>query len=791
METPLFQLSPFVKKQFELNPELFELLNTSDFDLSKDWGQYQNTHDQLDIFSLSRKYRKSRLALIAAREDHNKTDSYLTTLEQTSQLACLLVQHIYQICNLEFQQKHGVVINSNGNIQEFIIYALGKLGGNELNFSSDIDLVFCFTGQGVSNGNKQLDAYRYFERLGRRIIQVIDSWTQDGCVYRVDMRLRPFGNAAPLVCSVDHLLSYLQTEGRDWERYAWLRAGFIAGNKNIGEQTLKEIQPFIYRKYLDYGVFDSLRQIKEQIIRQQKQDPDNIKLGIGGIREVEFIVQTLQLTFAGRNKALRGNDLWNKLHLLAELKHLKKLELSQLSKAWLFLRKLENLTQIIDDSATHHITDDNKAIANCMGFSNLIELKSTWNQHRQSVQTIFQSLFINNSNNKVEKEIHPLIRDLKDKVSQQKHPKQTKHKIYSALDAVSAFLSEFSEAQSQEIISRYYQVIGAISKRSSYLSMLIESPYILKNLIELLNMSPFFSDTISRNPILLEMLFEEINENDFDFKQQWKHYKKKHHIQDSEDYIEILCQFKLRIQFLIITTYKQQNITAQETSQLLSKLAELILSLAIQQAWKDCNEKIESNVQANQLIVIAYGSLAMKSMHLDSDFDIVFVFDKEINEANHRFVMRWIKRIMHLLTAQTYSGCLYQLDTQLRPNGNSGAAVVTANNFEDYQLHHAWIWEQAALIKTRTVYATKEQQQWFNKVRVKSLCRPRDADTVFLELNEMAIKLENQSNKNHQKEFKELAEILIRAHISPHIIDKYHQLFDSNHQKKLEQSIHR
>jgi glutamate-ammonia-ligase adenylyltransferase len=735
LETPLFQLSPFIQKQFSQFPALYKLLKLNNFNLKLDWQNYHYKNSHQNIFCLTRNYRKSRLALIAAREDVGKSDSYITTLKLTSQLASLLVQYTYQYCKIEFKQKYGEVIDSKGQSQELIIYALGKLGGNELNYSSDIDLVFCYTGNGVSNGIKQIDAYRYFERLGRRVIQILDSLTQDGFVYRVDMRLRPFGNSAPLVCTVDHLLSYLHNEGRDWERYAWLRASFIAGDQEVANQTLKAIQPFIYRKYLDYGVFESLRQIKEQIMRMQLNDPDNIKLGTGGIREIEFIIQTLQLTFAGRNRELQGNDLWHKLHLLNQFKHLSDKELPQLSKAWLFLRKLENLSQIIDDRPSHHLPSEHPLTATCMGYSNMDELMVHWNQHRQAVQEIFQSLFINNTDLTKKPNNHPKIRKLKDQITQQNHPKTTKHKIYSALDALSTFLSDYSEPQTQQIITRYFQVLQAICKRASYLSMLIESPYILKKLVRLLNIGQYFSDAISKHPILLELLFEEINDQDFDFSRQWNQFQKKHKILDSEDFIEILSQFKQRIQFLIITAYEEQNLTPQQACHHLSELAELILSLTIQQAWNDCNEKIEASVQTQQLIVIAYGSLAMKSMNLDSDFDIVFVFDSEITEDNHRFVMRWVKRIMHLLTTQSYSGYLYKLDTQLRPNGNSGATIVTANNFEDYQLNHAWVWEHAALIKTRTVYATEQQKLWFNEVRIKALCRPRNAETVHSELS--------------------------------------------------------
>ena len=783
----IFNLSPFVENQFRQSPDLNKLL-PCDFDLATDWKNFKNTHKHLDLFALSRKYRQSRLALIAARDlDSNNPEEHIQTLKQTSQLAKLMITFAYKSAMTECEQKYGKVINQRAEYQDFIIFALGKLGGNELNYSSDVDLVFCYTGAGESDGKRCLDAQSYYQRLGRRVIQILDSVTADGLVYRVDMRLRPFGSAAPLVCSVNNLLNYLESEGRDWERYAWLRASFVAGNKAIAETTLSSIEPFIYRKYLDYNIYESLRQIKAQIVRKQSEDLDNIKLGIGGIREIEFIIQTLQLTFAGRNKQLQGNDLWQQMHKLCEYGHLSVKDFQQLTTAWLFLRKLENLCQIIHDSDSHHLPQNTEPLALCMGFTGGKELLQRLNKHRKKVHHIFTQLFFSNQSKHDEQPSNPQIQQIKDQVSKRNFPKTSKHKIYAALDALIPYLDQHNDPEI--IIQRYQQVIDAVSKRPSYLSMLIESPIVLEKLILQISYSQYFSKTIAKSPALLELLFDDIDKDDFNINQQWQIFYNKHSIKDSEHYLEILCQFKQRIQFKAIMAYIDNINDANSTSKILTDLAQKILSLVIIQAHQEIQNNIKSSINADDLIVIAYGSLAMGNMHLQSDFDIVFILDQTITDDNHKFIMRWIKRVILLLSIPTYAGSLYQLDTQLRPNGKSGTAVISQNNFENYQLNDAWLWEHAALIKSRAVYATTTQQQWFVKLRKKILCKKRNARTVDRELSDMAHKLDSYDNK-HQQEFNILGNILKQAHSQPAVIDNLEKLFENDRSKnKLDKSI--
>ncbi len=764
----IFNLSPFVKNQFEQNPHLYDLCNKP-LNLPSDWIDFQNKNSHLDIFALARKYRQSRLALIAAQDSLTlNPQDHIHTLKQTSALANLLITYAYQQALAEMQIKYGEVLNATHDKQSFIIFALGKLGGNELNYSSDVDLVFCYSGAGQSNGNKCLDAQSYFNRLGRRIIQILDSVTSDGIVYRVDMRLRPFGSAAPLTCSVHNLLAYLESEGRDWERYAWLRASFVAGDEDLANDTLKQIQPFIYRKYLDYSIFESLRQIKAQIQRQQLDDQDNLKLGVGGIREIEFIIQTLQMTFGGRNKLLRDNDLWQQMHKLCEFKHISVKDLQQLTGAWLFLRRLENLCQIIHDRDSHHLPKETKHLALCMGLKNTEELNQSLKTHRDNIHAIFQQLFLSNKVENKNERPHPQIQLIKDEISVRNYPKTIKHKIYSALDAITSLLSGFENQD--EIIKRYAQVIQSVSKRQSYLSMLVESPLILQKLIAQISHSSYFSTCIAKTPSLLEVLFDEFDEHDFDVKQQWQIFSKMHDTADTEEQLELLAQFKQRIQFKAIMAYIDELHNTLQTCEILTFLAEFILSQVIKISWQETQSKIPNTIQADDLIIIAYGSMAMKSMHLNSDFDLVFVLAGDIKDENYKFIMRWIKRIIHFLSIQSYSGNLYQLDTQLRPNGKSGAAIVSQSNFENYQKNEAWTWEHAALIKTRAVYATPEQQKWFNTLREEILTQKRDASKVNNDLEEMTKKMQ-LLDKKHHNEFKQLSKVLIQANKNPEIIN--------------------
>ncbi|MFK8013725.1 MAG: hypothetical protein AB8B80_16920 [Marinicellaceae bacterium] len=783
----IFKLSPFVEKQFKQSPDLSDLM-AGDFDLEKDWVEFKKKNSHLDIFSLPRAYRQSRLALIAAKDSlfENPTDHRIT-LKLTSQLARLMIQYAYEIATNEFKNKHGNIINNKGQVQNFIIYALGKLGGNELNYSSDVDLVFCYTDNGESDGKKCIDSQDYFNRLGRRIIQILDSFTNNGIVYRVDMRLRPFGSAAPLTCRCTNLLDYLETEGRDWERYAWLRASLVAGDTLIGEATLNKIQPFIYRKYLDYTIFESLRQIKAQISRNQLDDVDNLKLGTGGIREIEFIVQTLQLTFAGRNKQLRGNDLWKQMHNLHNHQHLNDEELKQLSSAWLFLRKIENLCQIIHDSDSHSLPNEITNLSLCMGMRDQEVLITLLNTHRQNVHQIFDQLFINNKNTQDKEHTNADIQQIKDQISKKNYPKTNKHKMYAALDVLVPYLHK---DKNKILINRYQKVINAVSKRPNYLSMLIESPLILEKLIQQLNHSEYFSTAIAKTPTLLELLFDNLDSKDFDMPNQWSLFVTKFKVGDEENYLELLCQFKQRIQFKAIMAYVDGLLNSVQTCEILTNLAQFILTHIIELAWKSAQQKSACDIRLDDLFVIAYGSMAMQTMHLNSDFDLVFILDQNINDDNHKFIMRWIKRIIHLLSIKTYSGSLYDLDTQLRPNGKSGAAIVTKSNFENYQLNQAWLWEHAALIKSKVIIATKSQQKWFKELRKRILCKQRNPTHVSEELGEMAKKLDLIGNNNHHQEFKFLGQILIKAHNNSKMIDNI-QINKGVIKSKLDYSIYR
>ncbi len=763
----IFNLSPYVKNQFEQNLHLYDLVANT-LDLQSDWIDFQNKNPHLDIFALIRKYRQTRLALIAAQDSLTQIpQDHIHTLKQTSQLANLLITYAYQQALNEMQQKCGDVLNANKDKQSLIIFALGKLGGNELNYSSDVDLVFCYTDNGQSDGKKCLDAQSYFNRLGRRIIQLLDSITTNGIVYRVDMRLRPFGSAAPLTCSVQNLLNYLESEGRDWERYAWLRASFVAGEEECAFETLQYIKPFIYRKYLDFSIFESLRQIKAQIERQQLDDKDNLKLGYGGIREIEFIIQTLQITFGGRNKQLQGNDLWQQMHHLCEFEHISVKNLQQLTTAWLFLRKLENLCQIIHDRDSHHLPGETEPLAICMGLETSDELNQVLQLHQNNVHKIFEQLFIQNKVDNKTKISHPQIQYIKDEISQRNYPKTIKHKIYSALDAITPLITDFGNQE--VVVKRYQQVINAVSKRQSYLSMLVESPIVLQKLITQISHSAYFSSCIAKTPSLLEVLFESLDEHDFEIEQQWQIFSKMLDASNTEEQLELLAQFKQRIQFKAIMAYIDGFHNTLQTCEILTLLAEFILSQVIKLAWQETQKTIEKCIQTHDLIVIAYGSLAMKTMHLNSDFDLVFILAQEINDENHKFVMRWIKRIIHFLSIQSYSGSLYQLDTQLRPNGQSGAAIVSQNNFETYQKIQAWTWEHAALIKTRAVYATKPQKHWFKSLRKEILTQKREAIKVRKDLDKMAQKMQ-QMDKNHHNEFNQLSEILINANNNPKLI---------------------
>lgn len=766
---------PFLGAQW---PEIVALSaaypSLKDYDLQLDWQVYSSKFEQqttaTDWFKKLRKFRQSRLAYLAYQDLFEPLDMHLTTMHKVSDLAELLIQQAHQVAAAEMQHKYGRVMGDNGEPVEMLIWALGKLGTRELNYSSDVDLVFLYSQAGVSDGQRCLDASSYFARLGQKVIKLLDHFTQDGQVYRVDMRLRPFGSAGPLACSVAALQQYLQYEGREWERFAWMRARLVSGNLNMAEEVSRRLTPFIYRKHLDYTVFSALAKIKGEIAGHLDYEDDDLKQGAGGIRAVEFIVQSLQLVFGGRNENLQGTAISAQIQELIKAGKLPNDDV--LNQAWLWLRKLENISQAKADQSTHQIPDSpvvKQVICDSFGYENWNQMKVAIEHQRQQVESLFIQLFAEAEDKQQitdaqKQQLHVLMQD----ISNKRLPRKRQ-------ESIEQLLQKSLQLASVETVQNLLLLIKKILTRPNYILMLLKETNVLQSVLRLMAKHPYFVQVLPNNPALLEQLFEPEALTLFTVESLTLNWQAQAP-DDVEDWMEALRYFKLFHQFKLMLAWSEKQINQPQTSQQMTVLATFILATVVRYSHQEMLQKIgESGVAANQLVIIAYGSAATEQMTVGSDLDLVFIIDKEqLNADAYLFTQKWLRRIIHHLTTPMYHGKLYELDMQLRPNGNSGALVTTKKEFAHYQATQAWIWEHAAMIKSRAIYATDQQAQWHRLLRSEILQQQRDANTVDQALAEMAVKLERMhQDKAHHAEFKVMAEVLKNSHRFPSLTNSF------------------
>jgi glutamate-ammonia-ligase adenylyltransferase len=760
---------PFIKANWQHIEALSHRWSgVSDYELSTDWQAFIHEHQDWDDFRILRQFRSSRLAWLAFQDISQPMAHHVKTLHAVSALADWLVQQACALSEEWMQGRHGQVRDESGQAMQLMVFALGKLGTCELNYSSDIDLVFIYPDNGCSDGDKPLDAERYFTRMGQRIIKLLDHVTRDGRVYQVDMRLRPFGSAAPLVCSAAALHLYLVNEGRNWERFAWMRGRAICGESSECEQVQQQVNAFIYRRHLDYTVFSALARIKADITREMQVDVNDLKMGEGGIRQIEFIIQSLQMVFGGRNPELQGVSIYPQIQQLNKAGQLSAEDCQRLTQAWLWLRKTENACQMMADQATHVLPDDpqqREDLARAMGLAGAAELEQTLQAHRSQVQQIFTAMFSDPDDKQSldtsqQQQLSGLLAD----INFSRMSSDAAAKVRELLEKTVTM----TDAQTQQL---FVQLVRAISKRPGYLIMLLKESGIHAQVLSLLSGDPYFSQVLIQYPMLLEQLFDSqpaIHLDQQAHSTQWKAPP----AADEEQWMEQLRAFKLQQQFNLMRAHQDGSLDSKQLHQGLTSLAAFIVRQVVYRSWQETQLKLPcASIQASELMVIAYGSMALRQMHIHSDLDLVFVLDKtELDSAGRQFTQRWIRRLTHHLISPMYHGLLYEIDLQLRPNGNSGTLVTTRAEFERYQRQEAWIWEHAAMVKSRLVVGDQAQKQWHAAFRHAVLSQQRDPRQVDQALREMADKMASlPGSKAHDDEFAVLGGVLKHAHDHPQL----------------------
>ena len=741
--------------------------------------------------ALLRRFRRLEMMRIAWR-DLAGWANLDETLADLSALADGLVQTACDQAVRDLGPRYGLSLDRAGEVQPMIVLGMGKLGGGELNFSSDIDLVFVYPDAGESSGPKKIPNEMYFTRLGRRLIELLNKVTDDGFVYRVDMRLRPFGEAGPLALNFDSFENYLQQHGRSWERYAYIKARALTGHKQAEPLFKNILRPFVYRKYIDFGVFESLRDMKS-MIEQEVERRDlvgNIKLGSGGIREIEFIAQSLQLIRGGRDRKLRERSLLSSLSCLAELNFLPPTHAATLRDGYIFLRKLENHMQQIRDEQTHDVPDDlndRQRLVEAMGSDQWNGLQEDIDRHRRCVNEIFNEIVFGPVSDelatsgstgisgiwehRVDAEqaaatlsvlgfseagnVVAILAKLRDGAQYRQLDTSGQQRLDQLIPALVRAAAHCDEPAST--LMRLVSVVEAVGRRSAYFALLTENPAALQRLVDICDRSDFLSGQIARHPLLLDELLDnatlETPPQRDDFERELASRFDAVRDDDHEARINVLHQFQRAAVFRVAVADLNDRLPLMKVSDRLTDVAELVLDKTLEMARANLLGRhgqprctVDGITRDTGFAIIAYGKLGGLELGYGSDLDVVFLHDS-CGEAQHTdgsrviensvFYSRLARRIVNLLSIQTGSGGLYAVDMRLRPSGSKGLLVSSIPAFERYQLNEAWVWEHQALLRARAVAGDESVCVAFENVRKKILSTAVDESQLRSEVRKM------------------------------------------------------
>lgn len=742
-----------------------------------------------------RRYRHRYLLHVLWREFACTAD-LAETLVSLSMLADYLLRGAAAYAQAAVEERFGRILNEHGEPVSMVVLGMGKLGGSELNFSSDIDLIFLHPGGADSDGRKSLSAHEYFERVSRMIVALIEEPTAEGFAFRIDTRLRPFGDSGPPVTSFAALESYLARHGRGWERYAYVKARAVGPPpppdvaKDLYENL---ITPFVYRRYLDYGIFESLREMRALIGAevQRRELADNIKLGPGGIREIEFMVQSLQLVRGGSRPDLQGQELQKVLPRLVGQHGIAAQDVTALQAAYTFLRRLENFIQAIRDQQTHELpanTLDQARLAVAMQYADWSELRREIDAHRNEVARQFEKIAFREQSEDLGVTPRRKFAELWDTATTRADWEAAlKAEDYAQADLLAAALASFrsgavhadrvSGQRLQQFIAnllllvkgmdepilalqRMLTVAERVMRRSAYLALLNENSAAMEKLVGLCARSAYVAREVARYPVLLDELLdpgiytERIDRESLraDLAAQMQAVA----TDDSEAQTELLAKFQRANQFRVALADFDGSLPIMRVSDCLTYLAEVVLAHALQVAWRDLTA-MHGAPGAAGLGIVAYGKLGGLELSYGSDLDIVFLHDSAAGgqltdgrkPLEHTvFYTRLVQRIVHILTTQTGSGMLYEIDMRLRPDGHSGLLVSSVDAFERYQEANAWTWEHQALLRARPVAGSDRIGEAFERIRRATLTAGLHHDTLRNDVISMRRRMRQQLDRS-------------------------------------------
>jgi glutamate-ammonia-ligase adenylyltransferase len=733
--------------------------------------------DTLDSFAIEteeqlasavRKLRK-RVMLHLILRDLNGLCDLAEVMQAMTALAEISVRRAHALVMQNLLAQFGQPIGAESGLpQEMLVIGMGKLGGGELNVSSDIDLIFVFPEDGETNGTRTLSNQEFFSRVGRKLIALINDLTGDGFVFRVDMRLRPYGDSGPLAMSFAALEEYLVAQGREWERYAWIKARVVSPAASVHISELEKLaSPFVFRKYLDFGAFDSMRklhaQIKAEVSRKDKHN--NIKLGRGGIREIEFIAQVFQLIRGGRDAQLRIRLTQQVLRKIAQDGELSADVVTQLDRSYIFLRNLEHRLQYLNDQQTQALPEDaiNQAIiANAMGYADYAALLAVLDPLRDFVSAQFEAVFgskqesgdslgwhedsnedeLSGMLSRLQYSEAPALANVLLQFRTGSRYRSLPDISRRRLDGIVPTLMTLCAAATNrdETLRRALSLLEAIARRAAYLAFLAEYPQALPRLVRMLSASAWAGDYLTQHPILLDELLDTRElyvAPDWGALDAQLSTRLSEYIGDTEREMDTLRQFQQTQTFHLLAMDLQGILPLESLSDHLSDLADLILRHTLQLCWRDARKKHQDHAQ---FAILAYGKLGGKELGYASDLDLVFIYDDPHPDAGQIYA-RLAQRINTLLSSHTAAGRLYEVDLRLRPNGESGLLVSSIEAFEDYQRKQAWVWEHQALTRARFCAGDLALGERFEQLRSQLLCLPRDIPPLKQAIVEMRQKM--------------------------------------------------
>jgi len=798
--------SPFVADHCQRNPALLSALHSSG-DLTSSYTPLTyiqqlallQINSETQLMAGLRRFRQREMVRIAWR-DLAGWASLAETLLDLSMLAEACIQYALAFLYQQACAKKGTPLLSDGNPQQMVVLAMGKLGAYELNFSSDIDLIFAYPENGVLPDRKATSYGEFFTRLCQSLIKALDEITVDGFVFRIDIRLRPYGDSGAVIMSFEGMETYYQTQAREWERYAMIKARQVAGDFNAGGQLMAMLHAFVYRRYVDYGAVEELRNLKAQINQElrRKDRLDNIKLGQGGIREVEFIGQVFQLIRGGREKSLQIRGILAVLARLPALGLMSVHDAETLQQAYGFLRHVENHIQQHQDQQSHDLPIDplvRQRLAWSMGYQSWPAFKAKLDAIRVQVHDLFGHVFSVSGPAQQDPACQHLWmgvgegQELLHTLQQLgfNHPAASLNAIRQykrspairRLTAKGAALMDrlmpqlFAALQHvgnpDETLQRILALFEAVAGRNVYLALLSENAGALAQLIRLCAASPWLSGYLALYPVLFDelldpqALYQPLHSDDLD--RQLSVLLASYTSQDTEAMLFALRQFKHSHVLKVAAADIMGLIPVKVVSDYLTCIAESIIKHVLQCAWRMVTEKHGSppgmSAQAMGFAVLGFGKLGGYELGYGSDLDLVFIADyASINGDTltdgekplgcAQFYGRLGLKVRHILDTQLLSGKLYDVDMRLRPRGDSGLLVPTFNSYQDYLQNQAWTWEHQALVRGRFIAGDAHLQQAFHNIRQQVLAQPRDLPTLQAEVLAMRAKMHDAKGAGGQ-----------------------------------------